>query len=556
MQTPAPESFSNVSRRPLDVEDYIDILRRHKAWIIGPAFAVTVIAVVVAFLWPDTYVSAATIRVVPPLVPENYVATNINSEMSQRINSMYQTISSRNNLTNIITSLNLYPKERLRMPIDDVVEQMRVSIRLTDIVPIAASQRSRSQISAFQILFFYENRFLAQRVTSELVSRFMSENQRERTSQSIQTTQFLKDQLESAKKDFDAIEEKVANFRTTFAGRLPEQVMSNQAQLNTLEQRIANLNAQISRGSQEKMLLESDLRSIKNQKAGLTPAPEQAAAQKDKNEELIALDRRIQQLQSQMEVYRERYRENYPDVRNLQAEINSQIRLREKLIDDGEKTAAQPVKPSSRRSDPAFERESRQLDAALDRIQALLKTKDAEVEQYKQAVSDTEKQVKSVQARLDSSPVSQQQYGEVIRDREVARLKYEELNKKRSTSAIAEELEKRNQGETLELLDPASLPAAPVKPKRLMIVGGGMIFGLVLGFVLAGAREAKDSCLKNLKDVRAYTQLTILGSVPLLENDLVVQRRKRLAWLAWSTGCLVGIVVMTSAVFYYYAAKD
>ena len=39
--------------------------------------------------------------------------------------------------------------------------------------------------------------------------------------------------------------------------------------------------------------------------------------------------------------------------------------------------------------------------------------------------------------------------------------------------------------------------------------------GLVLGLFLAGAREAKDTSLKNLKDVRAYTQLTILGSVPL-----------------------------------------
>jgi hypothetical protein len=71
----------------------------------------------------------------------------------------------------------------------------------------------------------------------------------------------------------------------------------------------------------------------------------------------------------------------------------------------------------------------------------------------------------------------------------------------------------------------------------------------------AGAREAKDASLKNLKDVRAYTQLTILGSVPLLENDLVVRRRKRLAWLAWSTACLVGIIIMTGSVFFYYTTR-
>jgi hypothetical protein len=88
-----------------------------------------------------------------------------------------------------------------------------------------------------------------------------------------------------------------------------------------------------------------------------------------------------------------------------------------------------------------------------------------------------------------------------------------------------------------------------------MVVGIGALVGLVVGVVLAGAREMKDTSLKNLKDVRAYTQLPILGSVPLLENDLVVKRRRRFAWFAWSLACLTGIAVMSGSVVYYYATK-
>ena len=62
----------------------------------------------------------------------------------------------------------------------------------------------------------------------------------------------------------------------------------------------------------------------------------------------------------------------------------------------------------------------------------------------------------------------------------------------------------------------------------------------------------RDSSLKNLKDVRAYTQLNILGSIPLLENDLVVRRRRRLGWLAWSTATIVGIMIMSGSMYYYY----
>jgi hypothetical protein len=79
--------------------------------------------------------------------------------------------------------------------------------------------------------------------------------------------------------------------------------------------------------------------------------------------------------------------------------------------------------------------------------------------------------------------------------------------------------------------------------------------GFAVGLMFAGAREMKDTSLKNLKDVRAYTKLPILGSIPLLENDLVVRRRRRLAWLAWSTACLLGFVIMSGSVVYYYATR-
>ena len=65
----------------------------------------------------------------------------------------------------------------------------------------------------------------------------------------------------------------------------------------------------------------------------------------------------------------------------------------------------------------------------------------------------------------------------------------------------------------------------------------------------------KDTSLKNLKDARLYTQLSILGSVPLLENDLVVQRRKQMMWVGWATATLVGVAVMGLSMARYYFNK-
>jgi hypothetical protein len=49
--------------------------------------------------------------------------------------------------------------------------------------------------------------------------------------------------------------------------------------------------------------------------------------------------------------------------------------------------------------------------------------------------------------------------------------------------------------------------------------------------------------------------MAILGSVPLLENDFVVRRRKRMAWLGWTTSTLAAAVIMAGSVVYYYISR-
>jgi uncharacterized membrane protein YgdD (TMEM256/DUF423 family) len=120
---------------------------------------------------------------------------------------------------------------------------------------------------------------------------------------------------------------------------------------------------------------------------------------------------------------------------------------------------------------------------------------------------------------------------------------------------MATEVESRQQGETLEILEQPIMPTAPFSPKREIIIVAGLIIGIGIGVGVASAREIRDTSLKNLKDVRAYTRLTVLGSIPLLENDFVVRRRRRLGWLAWAAALLLGILLMTGSVVYYYTSR-
>src|ERR1700691_5418075 len=97
------ENFS-IPRRAMDVEDYIDLLRRHKGWIFGPFLFTVVASVVGVYLYPDNYLSQAVVKIVPQQVPQNMVQSAINQQMYDRINSMEQEILSRTTLTTIINT--------------------------------------------------------------------------------------------------------------------------------------------------------------------------------------------------------------------------------------------------------------------------------------------------------------------------------------------------------------------------------------------------------------------------------------------------------------------
>src|SRR5207344_2039855 len=137
----------------------------------------------------------------------------------------------------------------------------------------------------------------------------------------------------------------------------------------------------------------------------------------------------------------------------------------------------------------------------------------------------------------------------------LAKQNYEEYHRKTQVSETAKDLEDQKAGENLEVLDPATAPEQPSEPNRPQWAAIGAGAGLMIGIVLAGGKEMKNTSLKNLKDVRAYTNLPVLSSIPLLENALQVRRKRRLVGLAWSSAILLGISFMGGSMYFYMSSS-
>ena len=556
--TPGPNPNSvSIARRVPDVEDYIDMLRRYRAWIIGPMFVGLVVATVVAFLWPDTYISTAVMRVTPQQVPENLVPSAINSRMSERLQQMETEILSRTSLAEIIRkpSLNLYERELQRVPMEDVVQKMlNKDISISPITNVGNG--GNRMVSAFTIQFKYTDRYKAQQVVRELVTKFTEQNVRFQQNQATVTNDFLTSELKTAKEKMDVLSARLTKFKIENAGTLPEQAQANASALQTYRLQIMALGQNINGLQSDKTMLESSLQNLRSRlgyaNANLEQTVPGTSAATVRNERLINLEKDLADANGKLAATKELFGANHPDVIAQQAIIDSLQRQKSALeSQEALRPIARGAAPT-RVINPDMQRNIEEIKGEINTTQTAIANKQAAIDEANRQRAQLEKEISEFQKRLDSAPINEQQYSSLLNDYALAKQDYEDKAKKQEVSATAQNLEDRKAGQNLEVLDSASLPDQAAEPNRLIWAIAGTVAGLTLGIMLAAAREMKDSSLKNLKDVRAYTNMPVLSSIPLLENALLVRRKRRMVWLAWASVAVVGAVLMTGSMYYHY----
>jgi succinoglycan biosynthesis transport protein ExoP len=560
-----PQNFVSVTRRPPDVEDYIDMLRRYRSWIIGPMFAGLVISTVVAFLWKDTFQSTAVMRITPQQVSEKLVPAEFSTQMTQRLNSMEQDILSRTTLEGLITSpaLNLYQRERTDRPMEDIVQDMRNHD--IHIQPIQMSQSAggapdgRTMSTAFSITFTYPDRYKAQAVVQQLVTRFTEQNVQVQRTQAHMTSDFLDDELKTSKEALNKIDDQITKFKIENQGKLPEEFNSNTAMLNNAQLSLSSLGSELQREMDLKSTYETNLQSATSQ---LTYYQDNAddfvaggsAQMSVQNQQLVTVSNQLtNEEQTLAGLQKSLGAKNY-QVTTLKSEIEVLREKKAQLEKEQAQKDANVQQPDAPKKVPNKSAQN-----------AILNTK-AQIESYKTQIAEASDNIKRIQGlqenmkkniamyeqRIQAAPLNERQWAALQQEHALDQEAYDATVKKRQLAETSANLEEHKAGENLEVLDPASDPQQPIEPKRPQWAAVGTGLGLLLGVVLAGGKEMKNTSLKNLKDVRAYTNLPVLSSIPLLENALLVRRKRRLFWLAWTSAFIFGTMAVLASMYYYY----
>lgn len=481
-----------MAERELTIADYIAMLRRRWVLIVTLAVVGAPLAYGVSRFLPDRYKSQTLVLVEQPSVPTDIVRSLDTSDISQRLSSMKQQILSRSRLEPIIRQFGLYGDDVSRVSMEDLVGRLQKTIDVTPVLPMAESQAR--QLPGFYVSVTMDNARTAQQVCTAVTSMFIEENLRLRQQHSEDTTQFLVQQLAEAKAKLDEQDARLAAFKSHYLGSLPDQESTNLNLLTTLTSQLDAATQALARAQQDKTYAES---MLTQQIAAWQ------ATQTGRNPE--TLDQQLSALQTQLANLQARYTDDYPDVIKTKNDIAA---LKRQLAEsNAQKATSDASKVQKSAVEPL---QVAQLRAQVHNLELVIAEKAREQGQIKE-------QIKFYQDRVQSTPGVEQQFKELTRGYETALLSYNELQKKRDESAMAADLERKQQGEQFRVLDPANLPDKPSFPNRPLFAAGGVGAGLALGLAIAFLLEMRDSSLKTERDVEFTLHLPVLAMIPEIE---------------------------------------
>jgi polysaccharide chain length determinant protein (PEP-CTERM system associated) len=484
-----------IANRILDLDDYLAMARRRRIVILVPALTALVAGFFISFLFSPRYTSKSLIVVEQQTVPAGYVKPIVTATVRDRIVTLQQQVFSRERLQGLVNRLGF---ARRGKNVDDVVAEVQSNVSVTEAEPIGSSAGSPSSAaprsadaSAFYLSFTGDDPRNAQQICHELTTMLLTENLKMRQQVAVDTTDFLSHQLEEAKSNLDEQDAKLAAFKGRYLGQLPTDVDNNLKILTGLTSQLDADTQLLNRAQQDKSYAESIL-------------AQQLTAWKSSQTFLTSetVEQRLAALQTQLVALEARYTQDHPEVVKMKNDIAALEAKQKEMSASPEQKSDVDNTPG--KGEPAEIRQLRQ-----------------QMHQNEDVIARATSDQKNLQARIDTyqsrltlSPKVEEEYKQLTRDSETAHKMYDGLLLNKSESQIQTDLERRQQGEQMRLIDDATWPDSASFPVRWKFAAYGLAAGLAFGVGIGMLLEWRDKAIRNESDVLAALELPMLTSIP------------------------------------------
>jgi polysaccharide chain length determinant protein (PEP-CTERM system associated) len=495
---------------PPELRNYVRTVIQRRWWLIISAVTFWGGALVLSLLVPAKYKSETTVLIEQEGSSGQDAAPGIN-DLQQRLQSLEEQTLSRPRLAQLINEFHLYGNVSSQLASDDAVRKMK-----SDITVQVTRSNGGGEISAFKIGYSAPAAELAQRVTARLASLFIQDSLASRQRLAEQTLSFLEAQLDEAHKDLDKQDGLLRDFRSRNLGELPEQKASNAQTLLELQGRLQAAREGLNRAERQKVYLSGVLGWSLGPASSATGAGDASAANAPPPDEYLA------KMKSDLADLKARYTEHHPDVVRLEDEI-----AHREQATSARATNAGGVKTGQAGGTTEVFR-SQGTVSQVSQLQSEFKANEQEIPIRRKEVTQLEAEVSQYEARLNVSPLREQQLAALTRNYEQARIRYESLLGKKQQSEMATDLSKTQQGQIFQQVDPPTSPQKPYSPNRFKFTALGLLLGLVVGGGAIAIKETVDARICGEDDLSRWVKIEVIATIPPLTTR--AEKKRQALW--------------------------
>lgn len=527
--------------RSLTQEDLLLILAKRKWWILVCVIVCVPLAYGAWKWFPKTFRSSVVVTVDSPKVAKDYVkglggpeGRGLDDQAAIAMQQVTLALTNKSVLLPIIEKIKPYPLTG-DVLVESLVNRLRKDISLS---------RSKDGIG-IAISYVHFDPLIAQGVLALLPVMLQEDNAKRREGLIETTTAFLSGELERVKRDLEAKEHAISEFKKAHTGELPVQLDANLRSLDRLQMDLTNTTEALNKTGERLTALEkaikefSDLRSTE-------VAPIERSNRRTGDPRLIdPRGARLEELKKKLGELLVIYKENYPDVVHLREEIR-RLESDTALADRDQPDATElvsgegqsPIRVVRKPGDPFLIELKKDHDQVRSEM-AFLREKQA----------NTTRQIKELEAHVARTPATEQGLAVLVRDYENLQKGYQSLLDKRTNAQIIENYETRQFGEQYRIIEPASFPSNPEPPTLLHFLLGGLGVGCALGFGGAVGLELLKGGFHRPEEIESLLGLPVLASIPPIEEGMTGMRSTRARPLL--TGPKAGAGVPERAAAYY-----
>lgn len=506
----------------LDLKFYFAIfLRRLPYFLVIVAF-LSAIGITVASILPPVYRSSASMLVEPQQIPDQLAQATVPVNPFEQAQIIEQRLMTRANLLALAERIGLYAGEQ--MSAGAIVGDMRKRIEFIGFVPDVTRQPAVPGATIIGVAFEAPSGAYALKGANELVSLVLEENVKLRTDRAGDTLSFFKTDVDRLAAAIEAQSQRIAEFKTQNVEALPDSLVTRRAQQQREQERLLELEREeAALRNQRSTVTWVFERTGRSSTLGVNPSPEELE---------------LQALQSQLIQQRAIYAPSSPRIKVLE----TRLKALQDLV-DGQRDARAVPDAEGNPAAPASE-----LDIELAPI-------DARLEFIAQEKALIEKTLADFNASIQATPSNEMVLGGLEREMASLQQQYDTANAALIQAQTGERIEVTSQGQRFSLIEPPTEPGSPVRPKRMLIAGAGVVGGIGAGVGFILLMELLNRSIRRPVDLSAGLGIQPFATVPYIRTR-GERRWKRGAVTAVLALILVAIPAGLFALHTYYLPLD